>query len=50
MTGRNKVVLLCCDVTQLRLQVFEYYREGVSGGGYYKMDIKLLNNDGKVRL
>ena len=30
------------------LQVFEWYREGVCGGGHYKYDATLMDSNGKV--
>ena len=30
------------------LQVSEWYREGVCGGGYYRLRVRLMGEDGKV--
>ena len=40
--------MLLSQKGSLLLQVFEWYREGVCGGGFYELDVKLLTEDGQV--
>ena len=38
------------DFSVFLLKVSEWYKEGIIGGGFYELNVKLLTEDGQVHM